>query len=54
VFSITDFASAAAAAAAMSVASSSTKHQAPAECVETCASLSSTVKQISDVGEQPS
>ncbi|PNF41953.1 hypothetical protein B7P43_G14637 [Cryptotermes secundus] len=47
VFSITDFASAAA-------ASSNTKHQALAECVETCASLSSAAKQISDVGEQPS
>jgi hypothetical protein len=50
VFSITDFASAAAAAAA----SNSAKHRALADCVETCASLSSTVKQISDVGEQPS
>jgi hypothetical protein len=48
VFSITDFASAVAAA------SSSAKHQALAESVETCASLSSAVKQISDVGEQPS
>jgi hypothetical protein len=54
VFSITDFASAAAvaAAAAASVASSSTKSQAAAEFVESCAS--SAVKQIPDIGEQPS
>lgn len=64
VFSITDFASAAAVAAAAaasasaSVVSSSVKSQAPAESVESCASSSSSSssasKQISDIGEQPS
>lgn len=54
VFSITDFASAAAVAAAEATAlgSSSAKNRASAESVETCASASSTVKQTPD-GEQP-
>jgi hypothetical protein len=54
VFSITDFASAAAVAAAEATAlvSNSTKNQASAESVETCASVSAAVKQTPD-GEQP-
>jgi len=54
VFSITDFASAAAVAAteATALGSSSAKNQASTESVETCASTSSTVKQTPD-GEQP-
>lgn len=54
VFSITDFASAAAVAAteATALGSSSAKNQASTESIETCASTSSTVKQTPD-GEQP-
>ena len=54
VFSVTDFASAAAVAAteATALASSSAKNQASTDSVETCASVSSTVKQNPD-GEHP-